>query len=153
MKIEKNKVVLMHYTLKNDQGETLDSSVGKEPLGFIYGGGQIIAGLEHVMLGKEKGEKFTTVVQPEDGYGAKRDELIQQVPLTQFDDKESVKVGVQFQASGPQQAIATVVAVDDVNATIDMNHPLAGQELYFDIDITEVREATQEELDQGKLNG
>tara|TARA_A100001015_G_scaffold29062_1_gene32303 strand:- start:3342 stop:3821 length:480 start_codon:yes stop_codon:yes gene_type:complete len=153
MKIEKGKVVLMHYTLKNDKGDVLDSSIGKEPLGFIHGHGQLISGLEYVLTGKKKGEKFTTVVQPEDAYGDKQNDLIQQIPLSQFDNKDAVKVGVQFQTNGPDQAIATVIAVDKEEATVDLNHPLAGQELYFDIDVQEVRDATQEEVDHGHVHG
>ena len=147
MLIEKNKVVLMHYTLKNEQGQILDTSSGKDPLEFIQGSGAIIAGLDQVLVGKQKGDKFMAVIPPEDAYGDKRDDLIHKVSLKQFNNKESVQVGAQFQTNGPQQAIATVIAVDDENVTIDMNHPLAGQELYFDIDVFDVRDASKKEID------
>ena len=146
MKIEKNKVVLMHYTLKNDNGEVLDSSSGKDPLGFIHGAGMIIPGLEQVLIGKQKDDNFMAVIPPEDAYGEKRDELVQDVPLSQFENKESVQVGMQFQVSLPQPAVATVIAISDETATVDFNHPLAGQELYFDVSIFDVRDASPEEL-------
>ena len=146
MKIEKGKVVLIDYTLKNEDGAIIDSSKGKEPLGFIHGSGQIIVGLEQVLIGKSQGEKFTTVIMPEDAYGLKNNDYIQVVSLNQFEDKSQVKVGAQFELDGPQRAVATITAVKNEDVTLDLNHPLAGQSLYFDVDIIEVRDATPEEL-------
>ena len=146
MKIEKGKVVLIDYTLKNEYGAIIDSSKGKEPLGFIHGSGQIIVGLEQVLIGKSQGEKFTTVIMPEDAYGLKNNDYIQVVSLNQFEDKSQVKVGAQFELDGPQRAVATITAVKNEDVTLDLNHPLAGQSLYFDVDIIEVRDATPEEL-------
>ena len=147
MKIEKNKFVLMHYTLKDDQGKIIDSSVGKDPLEFIHGNGMIIPGLEQVLIGKAKGDKFTTVIPAEEGYGEKRSDLIQNVSLHQFDNPDQVQVGSQFQANGPQQAIATVIAREADHVIVDMNHPLAGQELYFDIDVFDVRDLSEKEME------
>ena len=144
MAINKEQTVLIHYTLKNEAGEVLDSSEGRDPLEFVYGAGMIIAGLENALADKNKGDKFNVIIPPEDAYGAKQDELIQDVPLTQFQDKDSVQVGVQFQTDGPQQAIATVVAVTDEIATLDMNHPLVDQTLYFDVEVVDVREPKSE---------
>lgn len=153
MKIEKNKVVLMHYRLKNDSGEQLDSSFGNEPMGFIYGNGMIISGLEHILVEKSKGDKFTTIIPPEDGYGLKNDDLIQDVSLSQFENKDDVKVGLQFEVNGTNPALATVVEINGDTVTLDLNHPLAGVELYFDIEIVDVRDATPEELDHGHVHG
>ena len=131
---------MMHYTLKNEQGEVLDSSIDKDPLEFVQGSGMIISGLEQVLFGKTKGDKFTTIIPPEDGYGLKNDDLIQDVSLSQFENKDDVKVGLQFQVNGPNPALATIVAIKEDQVTVDLNHPLAGIELYFDIDIVDIFE-------------
>ena len=148
MTINKGKVVIIDYTLKNEEGTIIDSSKNKEPLGFIHGSGQVIVGLEQVLIGKSQGEKFTTVIMPEDAYGLKNEEYIQTVSMNQFKDKSQVKVGAQFQLDNPEQTVATIVDIKDYNVTLDLNHPLAGESLYFDIDIVEVRDATKSELDK-----
>jgi len=151
--IEKGKVVLMHYTLKNEEGEVLDSSSGQEPLGFIHGTGMIIPGLEQVLLGKVVNDKFTTVIPPEDAYGAKNESFVETVSLSKFEDPKAVKVGAKFQLDNPDQIMAVVTHVEEDQVTLDMNHPLAGETLYFDIEIVDVREATAEEVDHGHVHG
>jgi FKBP-type peptidyl-prolyl cis-trans isomerase SlyD len=154
MKISKNAVVLMHYTLKNESGETLDTSDGADPMAFICGAGNIIPGLESKLEGKTKGDKVNAVVKPEDGYGVKNDDLIQTAPISKFEDPEQVKVGVTFQIQSPNGVVhANVTKVDDKEVTFDMNHPLADQTLHFDVEIVEVRKATKDELDHGHVHG
>lgn len=156
MNVSANKVVHMHYTLKSTQGEVIDSSEGREPLAYIQGIGNIIPGLEKQLEGKAVGDKVAAVVAPEEAYGVKQDALVQVVPKAGFQGEadEVLKEGMQVQVQtnqGPQIATVTKIAGDDV--TLDMNHPLAGETLHFDVEIVEVREATSDELDHGHVHG
>ena len=151
MSITKDQVVLIHYTLKNDNGDTIDSSQGKEPLGFIYGTGAIIRGLETALESKREGDTFSVSIPPESAYGNRRDDMIQTVPITQFDDPSVVEVGAQFQIP-EQNLIAVVTACDKDNVTLDLNHPLADQTLHFDVDVVTVRDASAEELEHGRVH-
>ncbi len=151
MKIDNNHVVMVHYTLTNDQGETLDSSVGGDPLAYLHGAQGIIPGLERELLGKAIGDKFKAVIQPEDAYGAISDELIDEVPRELFGGVDEIGVGMQFQAgdsSGATQ-IVTIRAITEDTVTVDGNHPLAGQVLHFDVSVDDIRPATQEEIEHG----
>ena len=151
MKIENNRVVALHYTLKNDDGVELDSSAGKDPLQYLHGGEGIIPGLEQELSGKEVGDKFVVTIKPEDAYGDARPDLVNEVPRAQFSEDQEIKPGMQFQAQGPngETQIVTVTAVSDDTITIDANHPLAGQVLHFDVSVEEIREATEEEIAHG----
>ncbi len=147
MKIEQNKWVSIHYTLKDDNGNILDSSVGKEPLGYLHGNGYLIFGLENELEGKNPGDKFTAVIQPKDGYGEYDERLIIDVPRTQFETNQPIEVGMQFQVMTNQgPSIVKVVEVGDEKIKIDGNHELAGKTLHFDVEVVEVREPTEEEL-------
>jgi FKBP-type peptidyl-prolyl cis-trans isomerase SlyD len=153
MKIESNKVVSIHYTLTDNAGTVLDSSSGKDPLTYIQGIGNLITGMEEGLEGKTAGEKFIIKVSPEKGYGVKNHELIQQVPITAFGG-QMVSPGMQFEAgSAEQRFVVTVTEVNNETVTIDGNHPLAGVELNFDVEVMEIREATAEELDHGHVHG
>ena len=154
MKIEDNKVVQMHYHLKDEKGTVLDSSQGKEPLSYIHGAGNIIIGLEKQLSGKAAGDKLNAVVAPAEGYGERDDSLVQVVPKSGFQGDEELQVGMQVQV-GTQEgnAIATVAKIEGEDVTLDVNHPLAGVTLTFDVEVVEVREATQEELDHGHVHG
>ncbi len=147
MSIKKDHVVNIHYTLKNDTGDTIDSSSGKDPLSFIYGTGAIIRGLETALESKSEGDTFSVSIPPESAYGNRREDMIQTVPITQFDDPSVVEVGAQFQIP-EQNLIAVVTACDKENVTLDLNHPLADQTLHFDVEVVSVRAATPEELEQ-----
>ena len=148
------KVVSFHYTLKDTKGEVLESSHGDEPLSFLEGVGQIIPGLESAMLGLAKGEKKAIHVKAAEGYGERELELIVQVPRTQI-PKKDVKVGDQFQADAGdgQTQVVVVTAINDQHITVDGNHPLAGQDLHFDVEVIDVREASKEELEHGHAHG
>lgn len=154
MQIAQDKVVLIHYTLKNDAGETLDSSSGGEPLAYIHGQGNLVAGLEKALEGRQSGDKLNVKVEPADGYGVRDDALIQQVPKRQFGGA-NVQPGMQFHAQTSQghARVVTVVRIQGDMVTVDGNHPLAGETLNFDVEVTEVREATQEELEHGHVHG
>lgn len=151
MKIEKDAKVRIDYTLKNDAGEVLDTSDGREPLAFLQGNGQIIPGLESALEGKEAGESFSVSITPEDGYGSYDEELVFDVPKDRFQGQDGIETGMQVQAQlqdGSTQVL-TVRAIADDQVTLDANHPLAGETLHFDVKIAEVSEATKEELDHG----
>ena len=153
MTIKKGLVVGMHYTLKNDNGDVLDSSKGQSPLAFIVGTGTIIQGLEKELEGKKVGDAFVATVAPEDAYGVRSEENVVQVPITQFDQPENVKVGARFQVGGQGGTVAEVIQVENEQVTIDTNHPLADQMLHFDVEIIELREPTKEELEHGHVHG
>ncbi len=150
MQISKNKVASIHYTLTNNEGNTLDSSAGKDPLVYIHGNGNLIPGMENGLEGKSKGDKFIIKVSPENGYGVKSDELMQHVPRSAFGDQK-IDVGMQFQTNQGQVVTITKIGLDSV--TVDANHPLAGVELNFDVEVMEIREATADELAHGHVHG
>lgn len=154
MQITKDKVVAIHYTLRNNAGIVIDTSEGKDPLYYLHGNGNLIPGMEEGLEGKSKGDKFELKISPEKGYGHRNLDAIQQVPLAAFNGAE-VRVGMQFQASGDQgyPIIVTVTAVEGDTVTVDANHPLAGEELNFNVEVMEVREATSDELAHGHVHG
>ncbi|MDX2499403.1 MAG: peptidylprolyl isomerase [Deltaproteobacteria bacterium] len=154
MNISKGKVVNIHYALNDTAGEVLESSEGQAPLEYLHGHGNIIAGLEKALDGKAAGDKLKAVIPPEDGYGIRDETLVKELPLSSFQGPDEVAVGAQFQAETSQgPRLATVTKMDDKNATVDLNHPLADQTLSFDIDVVDVREATEEELSHGHAHG
>lgn len=154
MQISANKVVSIHYTLKNDAGDVLDSSSGREPLAYLQGAGNIVPGLEKALEGKAEGEKLNVSVAPEEGYGPRHDGLVQDVPREAFQGVDDVRPGMQFHAQGQAgPMVVTVVEAGDDVVKVDGNHPLAGETLHFDIEIAGVREATAEEMEHGHVHG
>jgi len=151
MKIAESCVVSIHYTLTNSEGETLDSSAGGDPLSYLHGAGGLIPGLERELAGKESGEQFQATIQPEDAYGDVNPELIQEVPLDALSGIDNLTVGMQLQSQAPdgRTQILVVDAVGEDTATLNANHALAGEVLHFDVEVAEVREATEEELAHG----
>lgn len=154
MKAAENKVVVIHYTLVSDSGELLDTSSGGEPLAYIHGAGNLVPGLEKAIEGKGVGDAFEVAVGFEEGYGARHDDMIQQVPRSAFQNAEEIEPGMRFQAhTSAGHHVFTVTAVDDEFITADGNHPLAGENLNFSIEIIEIRDATEEELSHGHVHG
>lgn len=154
MQISKNKVVAIDYTLTDDDGNTLDTSANREPLKYIQGAGNIIPGLERALEGEQAGAHVSVTVQPEEGYGQRDDNLKQQVPRNLFEGVDTLEPGMQFQAQteGGVQII-TVAEVGEDQVLVDANHPLAGVTLNFNVDVVEVRDATEEELAHGHVHG
>lgn len=151
--IANDHVVKFNYTLTNGEGQILDKSEG-QPLAYLHGASNIIPGLENALTGKTAGEKLTVNVPAAEGYGEYHAELVQEVPRQMFQGVDNIQPGMQFQAQTEDGVqIVTVKDVQDENIIIDGNHPLAGQDLTFDVDIVEVRPATQEELDHGHVHG
>jgi FKBP-type peptidyl-prolyl cis-trans isomerase SlyD len=150
MKIQDNHVVCMHYTLTSDEGNVIDSSAGRDALDYIQGQGMIVPGLEKAMLGKAVGDKFTVVVPAAEGYGEYNPALVQEIPLEAFQGVPNVEVGMTFVARGPQgQTMVTITEVKEKVAVANANHELAGKNLNFAIEVTEVRDATANELENG----
>lgn len=146
----------MHYTLKDNSGEVLDSSEGKEPLAFIQGIGNIISGLEEELEGKNSGDKISVTVAPEKGYGVRNEKNVHIVPLSSFqaDGEEKLVEGMQVRVETNEgESIADVAKIDGEDVTLDMNHPLAGETLHFDVEVVDIREATKEELEHGHVHG
>ncbi len=154
MQIAPDAVVSIHYTLTSDSGETIDSSSGSEPLAYLHGRGNLIPGLENALVGKQTGDKVQVKVAPAEGYGEYDKGLLQNVPRRSFKGVGNVQVGMQFQVQSPQgPRTVTVTRVAGDMVTVDGNHPLAGQNLNFDVEITEVRVASEEELEHGHVHG
>ena len=151
MKIEGNKFVEIHYTLTDDEGTTLDSSVGRSPLGYVQGNGMLISGLEAQLEGKEAGEKFKAVVEAKDAYGEYNEMLVAEVPRSQFDGGAQIEVGMAFQATAEDGTpfIVHVTKVTDDLITIDGNHELAGKRLTFDVEVVSVRDSVPEDFNMG----
>ena len=153
MQIGTHKVVSIHYTLRDNDGNIIDSSDGAAPLTYIQGIGNLILGMEEGLEGKSKGDKVDIKVSPEKGYGVRNDEMIQQVPKSAFGDQD-VKPGMQFQAqTGHGTQVVTITEIGTDTVTVDGNHPLAGVELNFAVEVISIREATKDELDHGHVHG
>lgn len=154
MNIGPETVVTFHYTLRNEAGEELESSRGSDPSAYLAGGNNIIAGLESAMTGKAAGDVFTATVAPEDAYGTHNPDQIQRVPVKHLVFKGKLRPGtvVQLNTSDGRRPV-TVSKVGRHSADIDTNHPLAGQTLTFDIEVTEVRAASAEEISHGHAHG
>lgn len=154
MKVANHSVVSIHYTLTNNDGEVLDSSEGQAPLTYLHGVGNLIPGLEKELLDKAVGDEFDVTVAPGEGYGEQTDELVQTVPSSVFEGVEQVEPGMQFRASGPggEAQLITVTSVEGDMVTIDGNHPLAGVTLNFKVEITAIRDATEEEIAHGHVH-
>jgi FKBP-type peptidyl-prolyl cis-trans isomerase SlyD len=154
MLIAENCVVSIHYELTNDAGEVLDASAAGEPLTYLHGAHNIIPGLENQLLGKTAGEQLTVTVQPQDGYGLRSPDLVQEVPRDAFPDPDEIQVGMRFNAQSDNGTMSVeVTAVSAATVTVDANHPLAGNVLHFAVTIDDVRAASAEELAHGHAHG
>jgi FKBP-type peptidyl-prolyl cis-trans isomerase SlyD len=154
MKIAKNTVVSIEYTLTGDDGAVIDSSVGSDPLAYIHGVGSLVPGLEAALEGKSAGDAVHVAVAPGEGYGHRDPELVHVATRDQLPGVEEVEVGMQFQAGrGHDAMVMRVVAVEGDRVTLDGNHPLAGLGLNFDVTIVDVRAATANEIAHGHPHG
>jgi FKBP-type peptidyl-prolyl cis-trans isomerase SlyD len=143
------RVLTFHFTLRDAAGRVLDTSGGGEPMPFLEGAGQIIEGLEEALSRMTPGEKRSVVVPPERGYGPREAGLVQKVPRAHLPVGD-IKVGDQFQTGPDRQApVVTVAGIEGDQVLLDANHPLAGQELHFEVEVVAARPATPAELQQG----
>lgn len=154
MQITDKLAVSIHYILTNGAGEQLDNSRGEKPMVYLHGFGQIIPGLENALSGKIVGDKFVVTVPPAEAYGERRDDMLQVVPMTMFEGVGKVEAGMQFHADASQGVnVVTVTKVDGDDVTIDGNHPLAGEALTFDVEVMDIRPATEDELSHKHIHG
>lgn len=154
MIVEKNKVVTFHYTLKNTEGEQLESSREKDAMSYLHGANNIITGLEKAMEGHEAGDQFEVTVEPEEAYGVRNENNVQRIPMKRLKGIGKVSVGqiLNLQTNKGQVQV-TVLKVGRFNVDVDANHPLAGHQLTFDVEIMGVRDATDEETKHRHVHG
>ncbi len=148
-------VVTLHYKLTLDDGQVVDSSEGNEPLAYLHGSNSLVPGLESALGGKAVDEKFEVAVPAAEGYGDRIDDAVQEVPRSAFPDDADLQPGIQFQATDQDDnpIMGTIEAADDKTVKVDFNHPLAGKNLNFAIEIVDVRLATAEEVEHGHAHG
>lgn len=155
MKIGENKVGSIHYTVYLEDGSVADTSVGEEPLEFLFGYENIVPGLEDALEGLVAGDKKTVVVAPDDAYGEFIADDFQEVPREQFPDDAPLELGMQLVLEDEEgfHVPATIDKIEGDTVTLNFNHPLAGKTLKFDVEVISVREATEEELEHGHVHG
>ena len=153
MKIEKNRVVRFHYTVSEPGQAPVETSRDRDPMAILVGHGNIIPGLEAAMMDKAEGDSFDVTVGPEEAYGERRDNFVQRVPKKHLRNAR-VRPGDQIvleTSMGPRAV--TVVKVGATVVDVDLNHPMAGKTLQFQVEIVDVREAEQVEIDHGHVHG
>jgi len=154
MKIQKGRVVRMHYTLRDESGATIESSGGRDPLTYLHGFGHLITGLEKTLEGAQAGLRTSVTVPPQDAYGEKDPQAVIRAPREDFPEGLTLEPGIEVQADTPDGPISfTVVAIEGDEAVLDANHPLAGKTLTFDVEVLDVREATADEVAHGHVHG
>lgn len=153
MQAQQDNVVSIHYVLRDSEGEIIDQSAEGQPLAYLHGHSNIVPGLEKAIEGHAEGEEVKATVTPEEGYGEYREELVQKVNRDAFQGVDELAPGMSFQAesdAGPM--IVTIKEVEGEEVTVDGNHVLAGQTLDFTVNLSEVRQATGEELEHGHVH-
>jgi FKBP-type peptidyl-prolyl cis-trans isomerase SlyD len=152
MKIAEKKAVSIEFTLKDDKGEVIETNVGKDPLWYLHGIGNLVPGLEKAVEGKGVGETIDVKLEPKDAYGERDEKEVRNIPLRRI-KAPKIQVGGRYQAETPGGGrIVQVLAVNGDYAKVDGNHPLSGQKLNFIIKVVEVRDATEEELAHGHVH-
>lgn len=155
MKIEKDKVVLFSYTLLDDQDNKIESNHAEAPMAYLHGHGNIFSSLEDALLGKQQGDSLEVVLQPDEAYGQRNPEAVQKVPVKHLVSKhKKLRPGMFVKLNTEKGVIdASVIKAGKFMVDLDLNHPLAGRSLKFDIEIKEVRNATEDELAHGHAHG
>jgi FKBP-type peptidyl-prolyl cis-trans isomerase SlyD len=151
MVITKDTAVTLEYTLSDESGETLESSKGREPLTYIHGTGGLIKGFEEALEGRSPKDSFSFTVKPEDAYGERRPDLLFQAPKEQLSGVSDLVIGMPLRVQTSNGAmVVTVAGIEDDTVLLDGNHPLAGKALTFAVEVLDVRQATEEELDDAR---
>ncbi|GGO75625.1 peptidyl-prolyl cis-trans isomerase [Marinobacterium nitratireducens] len=154
MQITKNKVVQFHYSLRDADGKEIENSRRGEPMAYLHGHQNMLAGLEKAMEGRSAGDTFSVTLAPEDAYGKRVEGSEQRVPVKHLQGAKKWRPGMVAQVQTEQGARQVqVVKVGKFMVTIDTNHPLAGKTVTFDVEVLEVRDASAEELDHGHAHG
>ena len=147
MQIEKNTVVSIAYTLTDTEGNVIDQATAEEPFEIVHGAGHIIEGLENALAGKKAGDKFEITVEPAEAYGEIVENMVEKVPLSQFEGLDKIEPGMQLEAHTEEGlVIVTIKSIEGDVVILDANHPLAGFTLNFDVEVLNVREAEPEDL-------
>jgi FKBP-type peptidyl-prolyl cis-trans isomerase SlyD len=152
--VERDRVVRFHYTLCDEESTPVESSRGGEPVAVLYGHGNVIPGVEEALAGRAPGDRFEVTVPPEKGYGPRREGRTERVPRKRVRGPKRLQPGdavVIRTVHGPREVV--VLKVGRTVVDVDLNHPLAGHTLVFEVEVVEVREATREELDHGHVHG
>lgn len=154
MQLTKDKVAVINYTLKDKDSNIMDES-NDSSFSYLHGSKNLIPALEQALEGKQAGDKVNVVVEPENAYGQRDENKIQRVPRKMFPPEQELEVGMPFSSATPDGTAINVVitAIEEHEVVIDGNHPLAGMTLHFDIDLVDVRDASDEELEHGHVHG
>ena len=151
---EKDKVVTFHYTLTNATGEQMESSRESDPMSYLHGANNIIRGLEKAMEGHAIKDTFSATLEPEEAYGVRNENNVQRVPMKRLKGIGKVSVGqILNLKTNEGQVQVTVLKVGRFNVDVDGNHPLAGVQLTFDVEITDIRDASEEEIEHRHIHG
>lgn len=155
MALDANKVVKFNYTLKDDKGAVIDSTLNKQPMSFISGSMQILPKLEEAINGMLIGGKKNVKLNAVDAYGEYDEKAIQNIQKDQFPSEAKLEVGMSYLANSPdgKQMPFTITEVKEKDITVDFNHPLAGKDLEFEVELMDVRDATPEEIQHGHVHG
>jgi len=154
VKIKKDCIVAIHFTLSNPDGEKLDTTEGGEASNYMHGVGNLLPIVESALEGKQAGDKVQITVQPEDGFGETKPELTRMIPPGTFEGVKNIQPGMRLDAKDPDGHVQPIIieAITKDGIIINGNHPLAGQVLKFDISVESVREATEEEIAHGHIH-
>jgi len=152
--VREGAVIGIHFTLTNEQGLELGNTEGHAPMEFLHGAGNVVPGLERALTGRKPGDELEITVDPEDGYGTRQDEAVQDVPRSELPPDFEAEVGMQVTVQTPdgQQIAAWIAATEEEHVVLDYNHPLAGQRLTFAVKVVSVREATDDEQAHGHVH-
>ena len=154
MIVEKDKVASFHYTLTNAAGEQMESSRESDPMSYLHGANNIIIGLEKAMQGHAIKDTFSATLEPEEAYGVRNENNVQRVSMKRLKGIGKVSVGqVLNLKTNKGQVQVTVLKVGRFNVDVDGNHPLAGVQLTFDVEITDIRDASEEEIEHRHIHG
>ncbi len=155
MKIKKDKVVSIDYTLRNDAGEVIDKSSEGKPLPYLHGHRNIVPGLEQALDGKEEGETISVSIPAAQGYGERSEERIFEIPRDKLPPELEPEIGMELFAQAPDGSALRlrVIEIGETHVKVDANHPLAGETLHFDVRVAGVRDASPEELAHGHVHG
>ncbi len=152
MKISDDLVVTIEYTVKDKQGNIIDSSDDNEALSFIQGKGKVFSGLETALKGRSSGERLSISLEPDEAYGARNEDLVRQIPRNRFNFDQPIQPGMKFKTQKEDRVMTvTVTDVTDDLVTVDANHPLAGVSIEIDLVIISVRKAIEAELESGEV--
>ncbi|GGI76698.1 FKBP-type peptidyl-prolyl cis-trans isomerase [Shewanella gelidii] len=154
MKAQDNSVVLFNYTLRDEQGEVLETNQGSDPIAYLHGNDNMMPGVEEAISGRAAGERFSATLPATKTYGERIEDCEKRVSMKHLQGAKTWKAGMTALVNTDQgQRQVTVLKVGKFMATVDINHPLSGRELTFDIEIVEVRAATDEEIAHGHAHG